>query len=99
MSLFNKIMNLISGFTDPSIRIEIARTIRYLFEVWLSRRAPEEEIANSLLEVCTTIVELREPYLSPDEIREKAEECAKEIYKAFKTEAGGLVIRKRLRAI
>jgi len=87
MSLQAKILNLISGIDDPGLRIEISRTIYYLYNVYVSGAAPEESIRNDLIEICTLIVSEKEPTLLPDEQKKKAEKLANELLNAFKLES------------
>ncbi|RLG74805.1 MAG: hypothetical protein DRO23_05655 [Thermoprotei archaeon] len=87
MVLEQKIMNLISGITDPSIRIEIARTIKFLFEVWVSGRVPANEILRDLKDVTYMVVSFKFPLLSEEELKKKADDLAEDIFKAFKLES------------
>lgn len=95
MSLQAKILNLLSGIDDPGIRIEISRTIYYLYNVYKNNIASEESIKNDLMEICLLIVQEKEPALSPEDQKKKAEKLANEILNAFKLET--LTRRKLLR--
>ncbi len=86
MSLQAKILNLLSGIDDPGIRIEISRTIYFLFNIYKNNMAPEESIKNDLMEICLLIVQTKEPTLSPEEQKKKAEKLAEDIMNAFKLE-------------
>jgi len=87
MVLEQKILNLISGITDPSMRIEIARTVKFLFEVWTSGKVPANEILKDLKDVTYMVVSFKFPLLSEEELRKKAEDLAKDIFRAFKLES------------
>ncbi|RLC76724.1 MAG: hypothetical protein DRJ03_28090 [Chloroflexi bacterium] len=95
MSLQAKILNLLSGIDDPGIRIEISRTIYYLYNVYKNNIASEESIKNDLMEICLLIVQEKEPTLSPEDQKKKAEKLANDILNAFKLET--LTRRKILR--
>jgi len=87
MSLRVKILRLLSDIDDPSLRLEISRTIMFLFEVWRSGNASEEEILSSLYEVAYTIVSYKEPLLTEEDKRNKAREIANDIMNSFKMES------------
>lgn len=87
MVLEQKIMNLISGITDPAIRLEIARTIVFLFEVWTMGKVREEEIMRDLKDIAYTVITYKNPLLTEDEARRKAEDLAKDIFRVFRLES------------
>lgn len=87
MSLQAKILNLLSGISDPGIRMEISKTIFYLYNVYVSGGAPEEEIRNDLREICTLVISEKEPMLSPDELKKKVDKMVDELIRAFKLES------------
>jgi len=87
MSLQAKILNLLSGISDPGIRMEVSKTIMFLFNVYRSGVASEDDIKSDLVEICTTVIAEKEPTLSPEEIKKKAEKMAQEILNAFKLES------------
>lgn len=87
MSLNTKILNLVSGIDDPSTRLEIARTIIFLFDVWLSGRVSKDEIVSSLQEIAYTIVSYKFPLMNEEEKRKKAREIAEDIFRSFRIES------------
>jgi len=97
MPLNDKILSLISGIDDPSTRLEIARTINFLFDVWKTGNAPPEEIKNALNEIAYTIVSYKFPLLSEEERKKKAQEIAEDIFRAFKMESLYRMTFSRLR--
>jgi len=87
MSLQAKILSLISGIDDPEIRMEIARTIYFLFDVFRSGNVKEDEIYQALFDVALTVVNYKEPFLPDDEKRKKAGQIADELYSMFKMQS------------
>lgn len=86
MSLQAKILNLVSGIDDPTIRIEVSRTIYYLFSVYQSGKVPEENIVQDLYEICLTVIVNKHPELSQEEAKNRAKQLAHEILNAFRIE-------------
>lgn len=97
MSLNAKILNLLKGIDDPALRVEIAQTIRFLFEVYMSSDVEAQEIKNSLKELALTIINMKEPLLTEAEKRKKAEEIANDLWNTFKAEALFMVRFRRFR--
>ncbi|RLG61370.1 hypothetical protein DRN86_00035 [Candidatus Geothermarchaeota archaeon] len=87
MSLQNKILSLVAGIDDPATRLEIARTILFLYEVYRTGRASDEDITKALYDVALTIIKFREPYLPDEEKREKAGKIADELFELFRMES------------
>jgi len=87
MSLHAKLLNLLSGIDDPSIRIEISKTIFYLYNVYASGGASEDDIRNDLVEIATMIVEEKNPTLSPDDKKKLVETIVNDLLRAFKMES------------
>jgi len=86
-SLQAKILNLLSGIDDPGIRIEISRTIYYLFQVFQSRPELEDQIKHDLLEICFTVYQYRFPDRTVEELKNMADKCADDILRAFRIES------------
>jgi len=86
MSLQAKILSLISGITDPTMRIDVASTINYLFQIWLGGNVREEEIRGSLFEVCFDVISGVHPELTEEEVRGIASDMTKEFMRIFKVE-------------
>jgi len=83
-SLQAKILSILSGIDEASIRIEISKTIFYLFEIYRSGRASDEDILQDLFEVSKTIVTLKGLAVTPEEIQQKGMELAKDLLNTFK---------------
>lgn len=95
MSLQMKILSLISGIVDPKIRIDVASTINFLYNVYVDGRASEEEVLNDLYSICRDILTYTYPLLGVDEIEAKSREMAEEFLREFKVEGLRLkIIRK-----
>ncbi len=81
------IMSLISGIDDARTRIEIARTLHFLHEVYKTGKAPENEIRKSLFEVALTVIKYKNPDMTDEEAKEKANEWADKLMREFKMES------------
>ena len=77
------VQSLLSGVDDPTIRIEVARTINYLRIAYM-HGAPEDQILNDLYEVCLTVIRLTKPELTDEQAKEKAMEFAQRLLDSFK---------------
>jgi len=81
------IMSLIAGIQDTRTRLEVARTIHYLHEVYKTGRASEAEIKKSLFEVALTVIKYKDPMLTDEEAKEQAKEWAEKLMNEFKMES------------
>ena len=99
MALRDKILSLISDIDDPSVRLEVSRTIMFLYEVWRSGSVSEEEILSSLYEVAYTIVSYKMPFLTEEDKRNKAREIAEDIMRSFRMESLFPRTFRRLRTV
>ena len=97
MSLQAKIMNLIGGITDPTIRMDIASTINYLFQVYVSGGANESEIRDSLYEVCRDVISALYPDLVEEEVRKRSAKMAEEFIRVFRLESAYRRMASRFR--
>lgn len=86
MSLHTLIMNLISGITDPSARIDISSTIMFLRDLYIDGRLSDEELRNELREVISTILDYTHPELIGEEKRARVENEVDMFVKAIKFE-------------
>lgn len=96
MSLQLKILNLISGITDPKIRIDVASTINFLYNVYVDGRAGEEEVLSDLHNICRDVLTYTYPLLGVDEIEAKSREMAEDFLREFKVEGLRQKIIRRL---
>jgi hypothetical protein len=97
MSLQAKIMTLLSGISDPVVRIDIATTINYLFSVYASGRSNENEIRDALYDVLLDVVRATHPDLIEEDVRKKSANLADEFIRAFKLEATRSRVMARFR--
>ncbi len=81
------IMSLIAGIEDTRTRIEVARTIHFLHEVYKTGKAPESEIKKSLYEVALTVIKYKDPTLTDEEAKEQAKEWAERLMNEFRMES------------
>jgi len=81
-----KILSLISDITDPTVRIDVASSINYLFQVWLSGNVKEEEVRSSVFEVCFDVISGTHPDLTEEEVRRMSNDITGEFMRLFKIE-------------
>jgi hypothetical protein len=79
-------MRLIGDIKDPSVRVDIASTIRYLEDLYSARAVDEKEIRNSLFEICRDVISATHADLTQDEVTAKATSMADDFIKLFKIE-------------
>ena len=84
-SLQQAILNLVSGIDDASMRMEIARTINYLFAVYMEG-GNEAEVRKSLEDVARTVVKIKFPELPPEEQKKLVKDLAEMVMDAFRTQ-------------
>ena len=87
MSLSMKIANLLSGINDPTARIDIASTINYLFSVYSSGNANENEIRDALYEILIDVLRASHPELVEEEIKKKARTIMEDLMQSFRMES------------
>jgi endonuclease III len=84
MSVVNLITSLISGIKEPATRMDIASTINYLLDLYSSRMITDEEVEESLREICRDVLTATMIKASKEEINKKVDEFTFEFMKAFK---------------
>jgi len=87
LSLQVRIINLIAGITDPTVRIDVASTINYLFTIYADGIIEEREARNELRDVCTDVVSMLYPEFTEEEIRKRVASMVDEFMRAFKLES------------
>ena len=87
MSLQAKILNLLSGINDPTVRMDVASTVNYLFNLYCGGHANESEIRDALYDVCLNVVRAMHPELTEEEVRKKSRTMVEEFIGAFKLES------------
>jgi len=87
LSLQAKILNLIAGVTDPTVRIDVASTINYVFGIYVDGTIDEREARNALRDICMDVVSATYPELTEEEVRKKVSSMVEEFMRAFKLES------------
>jgi len=83
-----RIRELIAGIDDPANRMEVARTITFLYEVFSSGEREDKEIRDSLFEVVCDTLAFKNPMSSMEEVREMAGPVTDEFMRLFRVSAG-----------
>jgi len=87
LSLQAQILNLLSGITDPTVRMDVASTINYLFSLYRDGHASEDQIRDDLYEVCLNVVGIMHPELTEEEVRKKSRTMVEQFIRAFRLES------------
>jgi len=87
LSLQAKILNLIAGVADPTVRIDVASTINYVFGIYVDGTIDEREARNALRDICMDVVSATYPELTEEEVRKKVSSMVEEFMRAFKLES------------
>jgi len=87
MTVHAVILSLLSGIEDTHTRLEVARTIHFLHEVYKTGKAPESEIRKSLFEIALTVIKYKEPMITDEEAKEEASKWADRLMAEFKMES------------
>lgn len=83
-SLHQMILNLISGIDDPSIRVEVSRTIFYLYNIYASGGVEEREVRDGLEDVVGTVLRAKFPDMEKEEFKAMVKRTVDEFMQAFK---------------
>lgn len=97
MSLQELVVSLMGDIKDPTVRMDIAGTIYYLRDVYLSGSVPAEEIKSALLEIADTILQMKKPWLTEKERQEEAKKLADQLFNAIKIETMRIRMMRALR--
>lgn len=84
MSLQAKILTLLAGVNDPTLRLDVATTINYLLNVYISGNADEKEIYTSIYEVCKDVLTVKHPDLTSEEIEKIAKDFTNDFIALFR---------------
>jgi len=87
MSLQAKILSLLSGIDDPTVRMDVASTINYLFSIYTGGHANEDEIRDALYEIFLDIIDAVHPELTREEKEKKSRTMVEEFMRAFRLES------------
>ena len=83
-SIQSVVMSLLSGVDDPEIRMEVMRTIYFLFQVYKTGRVADEAILNDLFDICYRVIRAKHPDLTKEEATERARRMAEELLESFR---------------
>jgi len=86
VSLMQKVKVVMDMFSDTNVRLDLAQTITFLFDVYRSGRASEDQIREDLRELFMSLVSVARPELAPEERGEIASQLAEDFLSAFKLE-------------
>jgi len=86
MSLQALILSLLSGIDDPATRTDIATTIAYLKDLYLTGVLGEDQLRNELFNVIDTVLEDKHPELLPDERIKRVNSLVDQFVRAIKLE-------------
>jgi hypothetical protein len=99
MTLWTKVNALIAGIGDPRVRIDVASTINYLYNLFSHGAISEDQLLVDLKEICATVIELANPLLPRDEVLRRAEAVAEDLVKTMKVESVHYRVRMRMRSL
>lgn len=94
MSLMQKIKVVADMFTDTTMRLDVAQSITFLYDVYCHGRANEDQIRDDLYELFINIVNVARSDLVPEERDKIAKRLSEEFINTFKIEG----MRKRVMA-
>jgi len=92
MSLQAIILSLLDGISDPLIRSDIASTIYFLRDMYISGRISNDELKAELTNIVNEILDATQPDLLPDEKKKKVDMLANQLFRAIKMET----LRRRM---
>ncbi len=99
MGLQEKILSLMKGIDDPAMRMEVFRSIQFLFEVYTTGEVSEEEILDDLVDIAATVLSMKHPEKTEEQIMEEAKKLAGELMAHFRAETitRRLLAKRRLK--
>lgn len=97
MSLHNLIMSLISDLRDPTIRIDIASTINYIYSLFSSGNINENQARDAIYDVIVDVLRATRFDMTDEEIKKKAASLTDDFIKAFRIESIRRRVSSRLR--
>jgi len=97
VSLQAKILSLIAGITDPVVRVDVASTINFLFDVYAGGGIKEDELRSELYSICVDVISGVHPELTEEEVRRISRTTAEEFMRIFKVESLRRRIMTRIR--
>jgi len=85
-------MSLISDLKDPVARMDIASTINYVYSIFSSGHANENQVRDTLYDIIVDVLRATRFDLTDEEIKKKAASLTDEFIKAFRVES----VRRRV---
>ncbi|MEM2529111.1 MAG: hypothetical protein QXG40_06910 [Ignisphaera sp.] len=86
MSLMEKIKVVMDLFSDVAMRLDIAQTITFLFDVYSHGKANEDQIRDDLFDLFLTLANVARPDLLPEERKKIASQLTEDFMNTFKLE-------------
>jgi len=87
MRLQEILLDLLSGISDPAVRVDVASTISFLAQVYRMGKATEEQIANDFREIVREVLTMKNPTLAPDELKKLIDDYVNRLMIAIKGES------------
>jgi len=87
MRLQEILLDLLSGISDPVVRVDVASTISFLSQVYRMGKATEEQITNDLREIVREVITMKNPTLAPDELKKIVNDYVSRLMMAIKGES------------
>lgn len=94
LSLQAKIFELISNLRDTAMRIDVATTISFLSDLFNMGRISEEELRDSLSDVCMTVFKETKKNLDTEILKELVDKTVEDLVTVIKLTG----IRRRVSA-
>ncbi|MEM2832710.1 MAG: hypothetical protein QXT16_08705 [Candidatus Caldarchaeum sp.] len=96
MTLAEEILNLLSGITDPAMRMDVNTTIHFLGEMFCIGKVDEDKLRSELRQICEDVIAYSYPDLTDEDIKAKAEEFTDRLVREIRVEN---VARRMMRRI
>jgi len=94
MSLYQKILALVSGIDSPRVRFDVMSTMHFLYDLYCSGRINEDQLRDDIFDVCVEVIAETNPELSEDEVRKRAGIVADDLVRTMRVEG----VRRRILA-
>lgn len=92
MSLMQKVKVVMDLFADVAMRLDVAQTITFLFDVYSSGKANENQVKDDLYDMFLSIVSVARPELPPEEKSQIASQLTEDFMNTFRLES----LRRRM---
>jgi hypothetical protein len=92
MSLMTKIRALISDISDTGMRLDVANSITYLYDLYVHGKVNEDSVRDDLYEIMRNVIEAVNPLIESDEADSRAKILVEEFIRTFRAEG----VAKRL---